>query len=1164
MMLALSLFGLGSSIVGNSLDLRSEANAPTNSLEMDSLALVALYNATDGVNWNNNSNWLTGPVSTWFGITVANDTVTHIDLPFNGLVGTLPSEIGDFGGLRVLNLRSNNQIQGTIPTSIANLQTLEILDVLFNQITDSISSAILSLGSLQELYLGENNLMGSIPTTIDQLANLRILSLNGGSLTGNIPAAIGNLTMLEELYLARNQLSGNIPPELGNLANLTVLHLSGNDMGGNIPPEIGNLTNLQDLGLTDMNLVNPLPGELSNLVNLTQLLLSGNNFTGSFPDVITSLTSLQELNLSANNFTGSLPATISQLSQLRTLTLGGNSFSGSLPTEIGSLQNLFFLLLSNNNFSGELPTELGNLSQLRTITADNNAFAGNPFDVLVNNTQLEVIILRGADFSGEIPPEISNLTNLRSFWVYDNGFSGPIPEELSNLTSLSSFIAHHNNFTYLPDLSALSINVVDIRDNLLTFESLETNLGLTSFFYNPQQPFGVEIDTALQIGASFSVSFSVGGTANSYQWYKDGISISGATDTTLVIDPFLEADTGVYQLRVQNAIVSGMALVSNEVKLGINLSSCSAMGNYKIPDQEVTCSSNTFMVPIQAINSVTDGVIGMDFCVAYDTSLMTPTGNAIVGSVANGGNSSITNSFLNTNFPGEINGLIFFNGTAPFPSYFNGSGTVIELEFQYNGEVAPGTTMAVQLCGVTESTLFNGDSLHCNDDVQNILVTNDPNFVGTLKFWGVNGKKLLYDTLNPTAYIATLIQGSDSMCNDVSTTTFYPDLNGQFRYEVSEGDYFTISRDIPGSYGDTTNCTNMMSWINGSDQNRAMKIATLDPSFTPNVYQIIAADVNQDGRVNAADVTFISARSVMNICGFTNDGVNSIEDWLFVAETVVNTDPSYTISSVYPLSDGVGYSKNNVPSVPDCLPTPISTIGQCSATTAEDYIAILMGDVNGNWKSSDAANARFEQSQLLTLDFDQMERSGNTYEIPVIIKGTEVEALDFNMKFDADKINIDHVETNSVSFNANYNIHGNMFLYSSYALSGEMLSGHILTLLVSADNNHTPSAADFKGSNAYVNSQPVEITEDVEFFYEDKWNIYPNPVAKNLVLDYLGSDEVEIAVTVISTTGQVVKKITDSSSSGYRLKLNLEDIDPGIYFVKIKTPFAELVKKIVK
>src|SRR4029079_4557477 len=46
------------------------ANAQVN--KQDSLALVDLYNSTDGANWNDHTNWLTSkPVLKWYGITVA-------------------------------------------------------------------------------------------------------------------------------------------------------------------------------------------------------------------------------------------------------------------------------------------------------------------------------------------------------------------------------------------------------------------------------------------------------------------------------------------------------------------------------------------------------------------------------------------------------------------------------------------------------------------------------------------------------------------------------------------------------------------------------------------------------------------------------------------------------------------------------------------------------------------------------------------------------------------------------------------------------------------------------------------------------------------------------------------------------------------------------------
>ncbi len=82
--------------------------------EQDSLALVALYNATGGDNWDNNTNWLTGNVAEWYGILVNGDgRVTEINLSSNQLTGSIPVEIGDLTSLTKLFL-CDNQLTGSI------------------------------------------------------------------------------------------------------------------------------------------------------------------------------------------------------------------------------------------------------------------------------------------------------------------------------------------------------------------------------------------------------------------------------------------------------------------------------------------------------------------------------------------------------------------------------------------------------------------------------------------------------------------------------------------------------------------------------------------------------------------------------------------------------------------------------------------------------------------------------------------------------------------------------------------------------------------------------------------------------------------------------------------------------------------------------------------
>src|SRR5437660_162780 len=90
--------------------------------QQDSLALVDLYNSTDGPNWYFNDGWLTGPVNTWTGIKVTGTRVTWIDLIGNNLKGSIPSSLGNLANLDVLALGSYavafefNELSGNIPS----------------------------------------------------------------------------------------------------------------------------------------------------------------------------------------------------------------------------------------------------------------------------------------------------------------------------------------------------------------------------------------------------------------------------------------------------------------------------------------------------------------------------------------------------------------------------------------------------------------------------------------------------------------------------------------------------------------------------------------------------------------------------------------------------------------------------------------------------------------------------------------------------------------------------------------------------------------------------------------------------------------------------------------------------------------------------------------
>ena len=219
----------------------------------DREALIALYNATGGLNWTRQDGWLSNrPLEDWHGVTTDdNGRVTSLGGVDNGLTGTLPSSLGDLSRLEVLSL-FDNQLTGPIPPELANLSNLTRLHLDQNGLTGSIPAGLGSLSNLNRLTLNENQLTGQIPAQLGSLTNLNQLALGGNNLTGSIPAQLGNLTNLTELYIWGNQLSGEIPPSLGSLTNLTRLLLSGNQFSGCIPAGLRDVPN-NDFDMLDLS-----------------------------------------------------------------------------------------------------------------------------------------------------------------------------------------------------------------------------------------------------------------------------------------------------------------------------------------------------------------------------------------------------------------------------------------------------------------------------------------------------------------------------------------------------------------------------------------------------------------------------------------------------------------------------------------------------------------------------------------------------------------------------------------------------------------------------------------------------------------------------------------------------------------------------------------------
>ncbi|WP_282162860.1 leucine-rich repeat domain-containing protein [Ulvibacterium marinum] len=479
--------------------------------ETEKQALLDLYAATDGDNWTNtlvgDRPWNSNtPVCDWFGVTVTNNLVTRIDLTNNNLDGTIPSGFAIFSNLIHLRL-SNNQISGSIPSDLGPLENLRTLNLSNNQLSGTIPTSIGSLSLMEDIIIGNNQLTGGLPLSITQLSGLRILNLNNNNLSGPIHQEFGQLTNLQDFRLNDNQLSGELPVQLGQLSILKTLYLHNNGFTGSIPVEFGQLTNLQDFRLND------------------------------------------------NQLSGELPVQLGQLSILKTLYLHNNGFTGSIPVEFGQLTNLESLLIYNTNIFGSIPVEFENLSVLRDLRLNDNQLTGNVPSELGLLSNLTLLYLQGNQLNGSVPSSLGNISSLTSLFLQENNLSGIVPESISLLTGLDRFFISKNEFVFS-----------NFENEFVSYQA-----NLSEFIYTEQAK--VDLEETLSVPENESITLtttSLSSPNNSYQWFKDGVAIPGATAKDYEIENATPDNAGTYYFEATNSVVTGLTLTRNDIALTID------------------------------------------------------------------------------------------------------------------------------------------------------------------------------------------------------------------------------------------------------------------------------------------------------------------------------------------------------------------------------------------------------------------------------------------------------------------------------------------------------------------------------------------------------------------------------------------------------------------
>ncbi|CAH1444133.1 unnamed protein product [Lactuca virosa] len=234
------------------------------------------------------------------------ENLISMSLNSNNFTGAIPPSIGNIKNLYWLDL-GDNRLSGSIPVSSGTTPGLDMLihaehfHLGGNMLSGNLPAQLFSSNmNLIHLLFENNTLNGSIPSTLGLVQTLEVVRLDRNQFSGDVPSNINNLAGVNLMYLSNNQLTGPMP-DLTGLKGLNYLDLSNNsfDKWG-IPSWFSDINSLTKLKMSNTNLEGVLPAALFSLPELQIVDLSDNTLNGTLDIFSTHSKQLQQVDLQNN------------------------------------------------------------------------------------------------------------------------------------------------------------------------------------------------------------------------------------------------------------------------------------------------------------------------------------------------------------------------------------------------------------------------------------------------------------------------------------------------------------------------------------------------------------------------------------------------------------------------------------------------------------------------------------------------------------------------------------------------------------------------------------------------------------------------------------------------------------------------------------------------
>ncbi|MFV0566742.1 MAG: gliding motility-associated C-terminal domain-containing protein [Flavobacteriaceae bacterium] len=842
-------------------------------------------------------------------------TIISIDLSVNTLLEEI--DVYDFRDLQQVILPDTDTVV-----------TLYLL--IHNPITVDLSG----YDNLETLALSTNfNNTYAINATLPNNQNtLKSIRCQGGNI---INVNVSNFLVLETLVLQSTNTETINLPQTNTLTDISI----SNHNISNI--SFADAPMLENLSITRKNTSGPLTIDISQNMVLKNLDANNNNMTSInvsnntiLEDIDVRNNELTSLNVTQNTLLENLWASNNQLSNidvsqntvLKVLDLGNNL----IPTlNITQNTELLRLYVNNNLFTGT-GLDLTQNTELNYLDASENQIES----LDISYTDIADLILHHNLFATtDIMQQYFNLSLARGILRSDlldvsyNRITGAIPD-------FTSLIDYANTYNFELKFDNNQFHFGDFENEhspyVAALNTPNTNFTWANIFrtysYAPQDKVNAIETPTPNAGTNLTLTTTVRGAQNHYQWFKDGVAITDAPDSpNYTLYNVTDCDSGVYHCEITSDLVP----FENTNPPGTN-------------NKNLLLVRNDITVTVQGLNKS---------CVA----LVNP---------ANGATNAPVNMGLEWNAAAGACGYILSVGTnAAANNVINAEDVGVTTVYNFTNNLDPNTTYNVVVTPYFSDGNISGCTLQSfTTSTQSVAPAcsslivpthGETNvYVGTLLEWtAANGADGYYLSVGTSSGGANIVNNENITDGNTTTYNLMANLPNNTQIFVNITPYNALGNATAcQEYSFTTESATVVPTAPSCATITTPTANATNVSISSNI--VWGAVANADGYYVNIGTTSGGTDVVNNeqVTGTTYDPATDFQEntIYYVTVTPYNTQGNATNCAE------ISFTTETLPTIPNCTTITLSQNGTDISITwdavsnADDYVVTLGTASGGN------------------------------------------------------------------------------------------------------------------------------------------------------------------------------------------------------------------------